>query len=422
MAVKRPTPAEDQDADPKPLDYWGKRDFKELGEGHYTLTLPNFGVLTASRLRRERHELIGELKATCELVGARTFDGVLSTADFNFSSARARKERAGLLAERARARDFDFVGFIEELCIKVFEAERRGTPPVVMSDVDYESPDDRDVTIYGVPLSREDATILFGDGGTCKSYLALSFASELVARGELVLYCDWEGSAKGHRQRLERMYPGKIPPILYLRCERSLVDEADRIHKIMLDNGITFVVFDSIGYGCDGPPESAETALRYFRAVRQLGPVGLVLLAHITKSDEGDKRPFGSAFWHNSARSTWHIKRTDTTEGEVVPVLLTHRKCNIGRLLSPVGLSVNFDGQRTVVSRMDPGTVESFVDDLPLAARITTILLRSKASIPTIAQELGEKEDSVRKAITRSPKFIKIPSSGGADLYAIKAR
>jgi len=61
------------------------------------------------------------------------------------------------------------------------------------------------------------------------------------------------------------------------------------------------VILDSVAFACEGPPEAAETAAAYYWALRLLG-VGSTSIAHITKAEGGDQKPFGSAFWHNGAR------------------------------------------------------------------------------------------------------------------------
>jgi hypothetical protein len=84
--------------------------FSVLDDDRYRLSLPQIGVVfEVDRLRRERNELVGELCVRCVLPGARTVDGSLSIADLNLSSARARSERARLLAERANGRDLDWI-------------------------------------------------------------------------------------------------------------------------------------------------------------------------------------------------------------------------------------------------------------------------------------------------------------------------
>jgi hypothetical protein len=81
------------------------REFQAFGEDRYRLAIRDIGVtIEIDRLRREHHELIGELSVRCELPGASTVNGSLSIADLNLSSARARQDRAKLLAERANTR------------------------------------------------------------------------------------------------------------------------------------------------------------------------------------------------------------------------------------------------------------------------------------------------------------------------------
>ena len=74
-----------------------------MSHDHYRSDDPTSGIMfDVNHLRRDRHELIGELTVTCTLPGAKTVNGeILSTGDFNFSSIRARQDRAKLLAMRA---------------------------------------------------------------------------------------------------------------------------------------------------------------------------------------------------------------------------------------------------------------------------------------------------------------------------------
>ena len=77
-----------------------RRTFSASGEGRYVFGIPDLQLeFDVDRLRRERHELKGELAVRCGLAGARAVNGnSLSLADFNLSSARARTERAPLRA------------------------------------------------------------------------------------------------------------------------------------------------------------------------------------------------------------------------------------------------------------------------------------------------------------------------------------
>ena len=53
--------------------------------------------------------MFGELTVLCTLSGARTYNGVLSVGDFNFSNIRGRYERVKYLTDRSQAPDIDWV-------------------------------------------------------------------------------------------------------------------------------------------------------------------------------------------------------------------------------------------------------------------------------------------------------------------------
>jgi len=170
---------------PKRLPSLGvlKREFLALGDDRYRLTIPDIGVtLEIDRLRREHHELIGELSVRCDLPGARTVDGCLLTADFNLSSLRARQDRAKHLDARANTRgQLDWTFLIEEFCQLVLQADRDGEPAVDLRSLPVPPADDA-IVVEGLHLLRRHPTVLFGDGGAAKSYLALYLAGRLAER------------------------------------------------------------------------------------------------------------------------------------------------------------------------------------------------------------------------------------------------
>src|SRR5262245_39325846 len=76
----------------------------------------------------------------------------------------------------------------------------------------------------------------------------------------------------------------------------------------------------------------AEQAGIYFRAIRQIG-IGSLNLAHVTKAENGDMKPFGSTFWHNGARSTFFVKVPEAEAGrDIKHVGLLNRKANLTAL------------------------------------------------------------------------------------------
>lgn len=406
----------------------GAPEFQGIDEGRYRLDVLTAGVsLEVDYLRREGHQLKGELLVRCELPGARTYDGVLSIGDLNFSSTRARQSQAKYLAERAQAEDLDWTGLLEEFAQRVLAAERQGQPAVLLSDVPRPTPDET-LEVDGLPLLARHPVVIFGDGGALKSCLALHIAGRLSERSSRVGLFDWELSAEDHRDRLERLFGEHMPEIHYARCTRPLVFEAERLRRIVRDKKLNHVILDSVAFACDGPPEAAEAAGRYFRALRQLGSVGSLHIAHVSKSLEGaDRKPFGSVFWHNGARATWNVKRTDTIPDETsVTIALHNRKANLGARGSSVGFEFTFTPDRTHVRRVDLADIPDLAVGLSVAERIQYFLRSGPRSREEIKRHLeGVHPDSFRQALHRATskgRVLRFPQSDGSERYALPER
>ena len=111
------------------------RGFCHVGDG-YRMTLEYAGIeFVVDHLRRDRHQLVGELLVRCELPGVRTYNGVLSHADLNISSASVRTRHAKMLAVKSEIPAINWDALVEEFCQRVLEAEREGTPATLLRDV-----------------------------------------------------------------------------------------------------------------------------------------------------------------------------------------------------------------------------------------------------------------------------------------------
>jgi hypothetical protein len=377
------------------------RQFTALREDLYHLEIPGLGItFEIDRLRREHQELIGELCVRCDLPGARAYDGNLSIADFNLSSARARSERAKLLADRSKAGELDWLQMLEEFCQRVLQAEREGKPGVDLRILPKPEVDDA-VKVAGFTFPKRHPSMIFGDGGAAKSYAALYLAGLMAKQGMTVGFFDWELAGEDHRDRLERIFGNQqMPQIIYARCERPLVSEVDRLRRIVREYGIEYSFFDSVAFACDGPPEAAEVAGRYFRAVRQIGG-GSAHLAHITKGENGDRKPFGSSFWHNGARATWFVERAESATDEVIDIAFHHRKANLGPLRGPIGFQIKFTDDCTTFKPAHVAENPDLAVKMSIRQRMAFLLQKGALSPEAIAEELDASSDTVTRTARR---------------------
>lgn len=401
----------------------GPSDFRRLAEGRYVLRFDYSGVeLHVDRLRRRSDELIGELTVRADLGSAlTTVDGVLASSDFNFSSMVSRERHAGTLARRARTGSrLDWPAVLERCCQLVLQAEREGQPAVRLRDVARPELGSDLLDVHGFALPRRLPSILFGDGGSGKSYLALWLAGTLAGRGTRVGLLDWELSGPDHRDRYERLFGDAMPPELYyLRCERPLVHDVERLRRLVADLSLEFLIFDSVGFATLGAPESAEAALGYFQAVRRFGAIGTLHLAHISRSENADQKPFGSSFWHNSARVTWYCKAAEDNEPGCLAIGIFERKRNLGHRRQPFGLDITSTADRTTITRRDVLEAPDLASKVPLSSRLRTILragARSRADLEAAFPD--EKPDTIRRVLHRlvtSERITRLPGPPGSD-------
>jgi AAA domain len=383
----------------------------------YQLTFPHIGTrFNLTRIRLEEGQTKGLLTVRTKLAGAKTLhDDIISCAEFNCAVQRGRAERAKHLQERTKTEkphDVDWPGLIEEFCVRVLDAEESQDVELPLESVVVNDEDDEELIAAGFPLIPENPVIWFGDGGTGKSYLALYAAVDLAQRGYRILYCDWETSEKVHKRRLTRLVGPvpAVPTLWYVRCSQPLVRETARVQAILARRQIQVLICDSVGYASQGAPETSEAALGYFQALRAFGPVTSLHLAHVNKSEQGDQKPFGSNYWHNSARSTWFLKRSDTEAGrDGHTVGFYHRKTNTGPYRSAFGVRVQFVGTETRIMPV-PLVEPELTAKLPLKERLTAELLRSAHFSRDVAEALNVSESSIRVTVSRWPdRFLRLP-------------
>lgn len=296
---------------------------------------------------------------------------------------------------------------VELACVETIEAFRTGDPMVWLQDVDLE--DDQEKFLVDPLVYDGNPTIIFGDGGSGKSYVGMALAAGMglgrtmipginVLRQVTVGYLDWEMTAKTHRKRLETI-TGPLTErcrLAYIPCSAPLAHDVDRLRRMRREHGIDFWVVDSIAPACDGEPESAEVAKNFFNALRALGG-GSLSIAHISKSNaNSDQKPFGSAFWHNLARLTWFAQGSATDDG--INVGLFNRKNNLGKLLSPLAITIDFDAEYAGFRRTSVEDDPDLSRKLPILRQMAALLDKGPMKAHQIADELGVSLEEVKRA------------------------
>jgi hypothetical protein len=375
------------------------------------------------RIREDRrtHEVTAEVSYS-------TNAAVLHRARLNATSTRGKQDAARYLATLAPGPAWPTL--IETACWRVVDAVRQGRPAILLGEAP-EPPGDG--SLLPPMLLPNDPVILFGDGGSAKSYLGLALALsvhsgrpyvDLRPTARLrVAYLDFEWNAWPHKRRMQALCGADaLPDLLYVPClsEGPLSGQVDRLRRILSEHRTQYVVLDSVALACAGPPEDAATALDFMQALGQL-EVGSCLLAHINRSGDED-RPFGSTFWHNSARMTWNVKAHQEPGQDRLDLALHCRKVNDGPKPPSFALHWEFTPSRTTVTRADLRRIPELAGGLPLKERIAGILAAGPRTVADLADELETAATTVRRTLTRGEgqRFTRIPGSS-PDKWALRS-
>jgi hypothetical protein len=146
-----------------------------------TITWPDLALeMTFNRIYQDRrnHELTAEV--TC-FTGSNGSRGLLHRGRLNLGSIRSRRDTAAYLA--ARLGDVDCEALLELASWKVVEAVRRGRPAILLREV-VDEPASGGLVVPPLLLAS-DPVILFGDGGSSKSFLGLALGDEYRQRHAL---------------------------------------------------------------------------------------------------------------------------------------------------------------------------------------------------------------------------------------------
>ena len=215
------------------------------------------------------------------------------------------------------------------------------------------------------------------------------------------LYIDYESDYSDLMSRAKRIRQGhpKLTGIepLYRRSHIPLADDLSTLQRLVAESGIKFLVIDSLAAACGAELERAETAIRFFNALRSLRLSSLIL-AHVAKNAE-EKSIYGSLFFSNFARSTWEMKKAQEAGEQITRVGLYHRKNNLGLLEKPLGFKLRF-GEAFQLESTNLLEEPSLIEGLPVKDRLQASLRAGAMTAKELAEETGIALASVKARLS----------------------
>ena len=382
-------------------------------------------TIRIDRIREDsRYAVRGEAKVTY-------MGNHVHQARYDLTATQSRKTLSVQCGERHPGPDW--TSFIEEASLLVLERFRTGEPVIDFGE--FEPGEQSQFLVYPLLLKGEP-NLLFGPGGSGKSYIAAYMASlvsyandgsEKVQGMEVnpgrVLYLDYETSPEEIFGRMQsiRNGMGLDQPLnmMYQFLTAPIDVEIEKIQRTVVEEEIDLVVVDSVGYACGGEPEVPQRALDYYRALRTLKCTSLSV-GHIAK-DIKATTPFGTVYWVNGARSVWEVVKTQEAEQSRFHVVLIHQKINNSTLKAPLSFELQFGEGELAFTRQEISMVPDADAKLPLSDRImAAIQLQGPRTVNELVEALEAKANSISRSLMRSPRFLLMMEGPHQNRWAIR--
>jgi len=343
-------------------------------------------------------------------------EGHIHMTRINLLSTQARSQVARHCAGRCtRNRDWDAI--VEQFCVLTLDHWRQGESVINLGTV-VPSPEPA-YRLKPFLLERE-ATLIYGDGGIGKSYLAAYLAAQIdqgitVGASEpvqgRVLYLDYETNHEIAARRFQGLTRGfgfsTSSNVLYRFCYQPLAVDIAEIQRICAEESIECIVVDSAGPACGGDPESAASAINYFTSLRSLRITSLTI-AHRSKT--GSIGPFGSVYWVNYPRSTYELKAPPerTTNSDIMRIAVIHKKSNEGRLQEPMAFRFQFYPSAVTVAEESLADLPEFIGELPMAEQLEAQLQEhGSLTLRDLVDATGLPLGSIKTTLSSQSRFAK---------------
>ena len=343
-----------------------------------------------------RDEFSGEL--TIRLGG-----DVLSWGRINLTSITTRNSLAKQLDNKA---DADWPKYLDLFCRGVVERERAPISPETLRG---HRPREGAEYLLDPILPVGLPTVLFGAGGVGKSTLAAGIVVSVASGREVlagwkplgapVLVLDWEGRPEDWTERVQEISRGvgiPFPEFHYMACRRRLKDDIEIVADEIAKHSVGLVIVDScsLAFGLSSYAEAdpAETAIKAFAAIRDLGIVSWLLIDHVSGAVmEGDAvatKAYGSVKKRDLARQMFHVAGS-RGGGESQELVLTHTKANYSGYLKPQGIRVDREAGMLTFTMTSELQAPELVDKMPLGDRIADLLRPGRQRAERLKELLG---------------------------------
>ena len=321
-------------------------------------------------------------------------------------------------------------GILDQLAYFCVERVTKGAPVETIDMASLEDIKPPEYLIYPL-LAKNEPTILFGDGGSFKSYVSviLGYIASLPHTAQLfklsttnttgikTLILDYERSKNLMLWRLKCLRDGmNLEPttIDYRRCSTRFSDEMDVIQQLVDDTKAELVVIDSVGAACAADMNAPETATTLFNALRTLNVTSLLITHNSKGADAKSRTPFGSVYFWNEASAVWEIVKAQNAGDDRIRIGLYNRKNNIAKLQEPLGFEIQFTDNTTFVVPCKAEDIPGYDDNLPLADKIYSYLAQTNAStVEALASVFALSKSAVARELTSDKRFVPISTQNG---------
>ena len=269
--------------------------------------------------------------------------------------------------------------------------------------------------VYAPFFFNGRSTIVFGTGGSGKSYWTLWVACQVAAAGHKVLWCDYEEGPDEWASRVGGVQDGFAAQgnhlaidgnnLLYRRMVTPLAQDTE-LERYVIANGVSLLVVDSAA-PASGKAQDDQAVAEVFTYLARLG-CSSSIIAHVTKQDNSPY-PFGSVFWHNLARNIFRVDSEKRVDGQGLSISLTDTKHN---RVETASYDLTFNGDYELA--VTPGSAtDSAIARVGVGKRILDLLQHGSMSRDMIKANLTDRDpdlhdSAIRQAFSRLSRERKL--------------